>query len=112
MMTSITDLSYLKEIASGDDDFISEVIQTFIHQVPKFTGNMRKYLKSGEYLRLAKEAHTAKSSVIIFGMNGLAIKLKELQLLAENQHKTETYPEYIDEFEQLCKQAIKELKSL
>lgn len=111
-MSSITDLAYLKQIAFDDKEFIAEIIQTFRRQVPEFTNNMRTYLKSGQYDLLAKEAHSAKSSVIIFGLNGLAIKLKELQLLAENQHKTETYPDYIDEFEQLCNQAIEELKNL
>jgi HPt (histidine-containing phosphotransfer) domain-containing protein len=108
-MKNLTDLSYLREIAAGDDLFIQEIIQTFIRQVPEFSEKMRTYLREEAFSQLAKEAHTAKSSVIIFGLNDLASRLKEFQLLVLNQHLPEQYMGFIEEFEDTCQRAIHEL---
>lgn len=110
-MEKITDLNYISEIAAGDGSFIRELIDTFICQVPEFTQNMRKFLDQKQYGLLAKEAHTAKSSVMLFGLHPLASNLKEFQLLAENQDQIETYSDRIDEFEDICGKAIIELKN-
>ena len=109
-MENITDLSYLEEIAAGDLPFIEDIIETFMRQVPEFTANMKRYLKEGDFSRLAKEAHTAKSSVILFGLHPLAGKLKEFQINAEKSENTAAYEFYIREFEEICNMAIRELK--
>jgi HPt (histidine-containing phosphotransfer) domain-containing protein len=53
-MKNLTDLSYLREIAAGDDLFIQEIIQTFIRQVPEFSEKMRTYLREEAFSQLAK----------------------------------------------------------
>lgn len=108
----ITDLSYVSEIAAGDEAFIKELIETFLLQVPEFSGNMKNYLQNKQYDLLAREAHTAKSSVMLFGLNQLAAMLKEFQLLAGKQEKVETYPGLISEFDEICGMAAEELKPL
>lgn len=107
----ITNLDYISEIAGGDESFVKDLIETFVCQVSEFTHNMNEYLNKKQYGLLAKEAHTAKSSVMLFGLNHLADKLKEFQLVAEKQEQIETYPERIAEFERICQQAISELKT-
>lgn len=111
-MKKITDLSYIAEIAAGDEVFLKELIETFLLQVPEFSGNMKKYLQNKQYDLLAKEAHTAKSSVMLFGLNQLASMLKEFQQLAEKQKKVETYQDLISEFDKICVLATDELKQL
>ena len=108
-MEKITDLSYLTEVAAGDREFLFELAETFIRQVNEFSENMKLYLREGQYELLAKEAHTAKSSVILFGLHRLGTRLKEFQLLAQDLDKVETYPDYIEEFEITCRQAIEEI---
>lgn len=109
-MEKITDLSYLTEVAAGDREFLFELVDTFICQVNEFSENMKKYLREEKYELLAKEAHTAKSSVILFGLNRLGSRLKEFQLLAQDMDKIETYPDYIEEFEVTCRHAIEEIR--
>ncbi len=106
----ITDLSYLTEVSSGDPDFINEMITIFFSQVPEFIENMEKHFQEGNYIDLGKEAHKAKSSVLIVGMNDLGVKMKELQIFTENNEKIELYRSYIDDFTSSCLQAVEELK--
>ena len=106
----IINLTYIEEVAAGDREFIKEMIETFMRQVPEFITHMQEFYIERDYQNLAKEAHTAKSSVMLFGLDELARRLKAFQLLAEKGEHAETYPGYIREFEQVCLTAISQLE--
>jgi HPt (histidine-containing phosphotransfer) domain-containing protein len=106
-----TDLSYLKEITGGEPSIIKEMVEMFLSQVDEFKENLNKYLNDKNYAELGKEAHKAKSSVLIVGMEDLGKKLKKLQLLTEEEAEIETYPDYIELFEEQCDAAVEELNS-
>ena len=78
-------LEYLDEIAAGDVNFKKDLIKIFLQQVPEFISNMKKFQTEKDLSNLAKEAHTAKSSVLIFGMEETGASLKKIQLLAEEK---------------------------
>ena len=105
-----TNLDYLRNITGGDPDSIREIITLFIEQVPEFIGNLNKHLKEKNYPELGKEAHKAKSSVMILGMEDLGHDLKALQMATINKIGEETYGEHVTRFEDQCLMAIVELK--
>lgn len=105
-----TDLSYLKEITGGESSIVVEMIEMFIEQVDEFKENLNKYLTDKNWVELGKEAHKAKSSVLIVGMEDLGKNLKKLQLLTEEEKEISTYPDYVKMFEEQCDAAIKELQ--
>lgn len=109
-MEKIINLTYIEEVAAGDREFIHEMIETFMRQVPEFVTHMQEHYVERDYQLLAKEAHTAKSSVMLFGLDGLAQRLKEFQLQAEKGVNPGTYVDYIKEFEQTCLTAISQLE--
>lgn len=106
----IIDFSHLNSIASGDDDFKKELIAIFLEQIPVFINNMKKYLDNNKLEKLAREAHTAKSSVLIFGMTNSGTLLKEIQLMAESKNSTEIQPS-LEEVEKELIQAKTELEN-
>ena len=77
------DLRELDRFSFGDVNFRNELISIFISQIPDFIANMNRYFDKQEWEKLAREAHTAKSSVLIFGMQDTGKMLKEIQKLAE-----------------------------
>lgn len=77
-------LDYLDEISGGDTQFKHDLIKIFLNQMPEFISNMKKFAMHSDYENLAKEAHTAKSSVLVFGMKTTGDTLKRIQHLAEN----------------------------
>jgi hypothetical protein len=104
-------LNYLESMADGDPVIIKEMKDIFIAQVPVFIENLNKYLKEGRYIELGKEAHKAKSSVMIMGMNDLSKDLKTLQLATIAGTNEESYPSFVRKFELQCLSAIEELKN-
>jgi HPt (histidine-containing phosphotransfer) domain-containing protein len=102
--------SYLEEISGGDDGFKKDLIQIFLKQIPEFVSNMHQFLSEKKYELLAREAHTAKSSVLIFMMEESGSKLKQIQLLAE-KNEIEPIPKLLSEVETKLKGAQEELSS-
>mgnify|MGYP006306819085 CR=1 FL=1 len=101
-------LDYLEEISGGDNNFKKELIQIFLKQVPEFISNMHQYLDEKKYDLLAKEAHTAKSSVLIFMMEETGATLKKIQLLAE-EDDIDPIPEMLNQVENALDGAVEEL---
>ncbi len=107
---SHTDLKYLKNITEGDTESMREIILLFIEQVPEFIENLKRNLADGKYDELGNEAHKAKSSVMIMGMEKLGHDLKALQIATINKTGQETYPQQVQKFEEECLAAVEELK--
>lgn len=105
-----TDLTYLKEITGGESSIVREMVEMFFDQVGEFKANLRKYLEDENWTDLGKEAHKAKSSVLIVGMEELGKNLKKLQLLTEEEKEINTYPDFVKMFEEQCDAALIELQ--
>lgn len=106
---AFTDLKYLQTITEGDTASMRELILLFIEQVPEFITNLNKYLTEEQFIELGKEAHKAKSSVMIMGMDTLGHDLKTLQLNTISGIRKETYVQYVSRFEIECLAAVEEL---
>lgn len=104
-------LDYLDDISGDDASFKSELINIFLQQVPEFIRNFYYFYKNNDCKNLAKEAHTAKSSVLIFNMERTGKDLKKIQLLAENGNKDKIFP-LILQVENDLKNASGELEKL
>jgi len=105
-----TDLSYLREITGGESSIVKEMVEMFLEQVEEFKMNMTNFLSSKKYIELGKEAHKAKSSVLIVGMEELGKSLKKLQLLTEEGKEEETYVDFVNMFIEQCDAAVAELQ--
>lgn len=103
------DLTYVNEIAEGNNDLIVELIDIYKSQVDEYILEFKKYLETENWLSLGALAHKSKSSAAVMGLNSLATDLKELEILAKSQQKIETYPTYIKKFEEISRNAVIEL---
>ena len=83
---------HLEDLTKGDLEFKKELIEIFSCQIPVFIENLNKFYGEENWEKLAREAHTAKSSVLIFGMENTGKLLKDIQLLAENNKVAELKP--------------------
>ncbi len=86
------DFSHLNSIVGGDEGFKKELMSIFLDQIPVFIKNMELFFADNKLENLAREAHTAKSSVLIFGMNNTGTLLKDIQFWAENKKTEEIGP--------------------
>jgi len=100
---------YLESVSGGDKDVISELISLFKEQVTEMADEMDALYGKGDYYNLGLQAHKAKSSVAIMGMEELAAMLKTFELQAKNGVEASKYPEYINRFKDETGIAVTEL---
>ncbi len=105
------DMNELDRFAFGDEEFKKELINIFSEQLPEYIANLNRYLEKEEWENLAREAHTAKSSVLIFGMHNTGKVLKEIQKLAEMKVTAEL-PQLLQEVISDMKEVLEYLKSM
>ncbi len=86
------DFSSLNTIANNDKDFVKELIGIFLDQIPDFIKNLNQLFTENNLEKLGREAHTAKSSVMIFGMTNTGMLLNKIEIWAENKNIDEIGP--------------------
>ena len=80
------DFDNLNSIANNDEDFVKELIGLFLEQIPVFVNNLNELFIQNNLEKLGREAHTAKSSVMIFGMTRTGKLLNEIEFWAEDKN--------------------------
>ena len=98
-------------ISAGDNDFKKELIDIFLEQIPEFIEKITTFHEAKNWEMLAREAHTAKSSAMTFGMDTAGQLLKDIQLQAENE-ELENIPELVTKVLSHLGAAVPELNEL
>lgn len=75
------DLTFIKEISDGDQDFINDVLNTFLNEMPKDIAQMNQAVTDQDIVMIGKMAHKTKSSLQtlgLFEMKELALRIEQL----------------------------------
>jgi len=103
-------LEYLKSISGGDEDFIKDMIQTFVNTVPEELMNIKVFIEEKNWIKGGENSHK-------FGSNLLYLELDELKEIIVKLENYGLEMEHIDEipvlFDKLsvgCFYIIEELK--
>jgi len=107
----LIDTKQIDAISGSDNDFKMELVNIFLGQIPEFTSKMNTYLAEEKWELLAREAHTAKSSVLTFGMETTGSLLKSIQLNIQNG-QLESIEELVDSAINDLNDAVSELEVL
>ena len=77
----------LKEMSG--DEFINELIDTFLEDAPKMILEIKTAFASNNAETFRRAAHSMKSNAATFGASQLAILAKELEMLGKENKFTE-----------------------
>jgi HPt (histidine-containing phosphotransfer) domain-containing protein len=61
-------------------EFVGELVDTFLAEAPRMLGDMRDALAKGDAERFRRAAHSLKSNAHTFGASALGALAKELEL--------------------------------
>lgn len=107
----ITDLSYLKKLAQGDNDFVKDMLETFINQRDSFISEMSDALNDGRYEDLSGIAHKMKSSLSIIHLKELEPVIKAIETKALHERKDAELKSLIADADSITYKACIELTS-
>ena len=106
------DLSYLRDMAEGDEGLILEMIGIFEEQSLDYSTGMRLCYVQKNWKELALIAHKAKPSAAIVGLSELAQDLKELEIISCEAKDPERSLMIIEKYELECKKAAQQLRKM
>lgn len=65
-------LDYLIELSDGDDEFIKEMIHTFLINVPNYIHDFRKLKLNKDFEGMQSFAHKSKATFLFMGLETLS----------------------------------------
>jgi CheY-like chemotaxis protein len=106
-----TDLTYLKDIASGSNDFIREMLETFMSQTPPLLESMEKYLAEKKWKELSGLAHKMKPTIDFIGIHSIRETVKNIEDYSRAETNLDALPAMLSQVKEVCLRAIEELKA-
>lgn len=79
-MPTLVDLSYLKKVSGNSEEFVHEMVHTFLQSVPQALHHIDESLTAKNWQAVSKLVHQIKPSLTLLGIHSLkekAIKLEE-----------------------------------
>ncbi|MBL4817606.1 MAG: Hpt domain-containing protein [Deltaproteobacteria bacterium] len=105
-----TDLTYLRELADGSNDFVVEMIEMFLDQTPKYLSQIDLYLQENDWESIQGIAHTMKPSLSFMGIATLEPTVMSIEDNCRDQKDLETIPDLVQQLNQTCEASYKELQ--
>jgi len=103
-------LTYLRDMASGDTGFMEEIMEMFILQTPENMDKLQEFTQNKQWLEVKSLAHKMKSSVILVGIKELEELFIDLQKEAVGPNPEVVIPPLFQRAKTLCAIAVAELK--
>ncbi|MBL7827953.1 MAG: PAS domain S-box protein [Saprospiraceae bacterium] len=72
-------LSYLTELAKGDETFLRDIIHTYCVETPPLLAKLQACLTTNDWEQMGKVVHQLKSNYTMFGMEALRKKAIQLE---------------------------------
>jgi PAS domain S-box-containing protein len=103
------DFTYLRDVSGNNEDFIKEMIQTFIQTIPPILQEMNSSASRKDWEKLSRLAHQIKPSLALMGMNELRSKLVFIEENGKSRTNVNELPTITSRFTNLCEQIIPQL---
>ncbi|MDQ2658078.1 MAG: ATP-binding protein, partial [Bacteroidota bacterium] len=104
------DLSYLKSVSDNNQEFLQEMIQTFVHSIPPVLADMKASLTAKQWRKLSRLAHQIKPSFSLMGMDSLRKAVLYIEEHAGDTSDLAELTRATDSFIAACTSAIAALK--
>jgi len=94
------DLTLLKERAEDDKDYLIDIYETYISEMPIYLNELNTFIKKESWPEIGKQAHKMKSPVALVGAHELRFIFETIEIGAPTESKR---PELIDLFDEMNK---------
>lgn len=107
----IYSLDKIKEMADGDEEFISSVVSVFLEEVPQDLESLEKALASDDYEQVYQLAHKIKPNVDLLGMEQTRAAALEMETLGKSETNMEAIKNVFPSLKKDIEQVVAELKN-
>jgi HPt (histidine-containing phosphotransfer) domain-containing protein len=86
------DLTYLRGIASGSTEFMIDIIDLFLSQIPEYFEKLDQFIKDKNWADAAEIAHKIKPSLTFMGVQSAMESMAEIEMNARNLENLDAIP--------------------
>jgi HPt (histidine-containing phosphotransfer) domain-containing protein len=104
-------LTYLKQIAEGNDSFIIEMIEMFLNKTPQALEKLNSSYHEKNWDEMKQIAHRIKPSFGYIGLPDTQKMLAEIEKLSEEHTNPERMAELVEEVQVVSKSVFVQLQS-
>ncbi len=106
------DLSYLKDVASGSDEFMIDMIDLFLDQTPAYFEQIERFIAEGNWAKVADIAHKVKPTLAFMGVDSARESMAEIEQNARNVINLETISPAFQILKDMSVQLYKQLEEV
>jgi DNA-binding response OmpR family regulator len=103
-------LDKIKEVASGNDEFIEKMITIFVKNTPNLVQNMHVGLQMGDYDQIYSMAHQLKPSIDLMEIQEIAQVIRNIEECSRNRMDIDSLSDKIDHVDTVLAEVVKQLK--
>jgi HPt (histidine-containing phosphotransfer) domain-containing protein len=109
-MTKNYSLEYLKSISGGDEEFIQDMIQTFVSSVPEELGKIKNFIDLSDWHKVGEIAHKFCSNLLYLELENIKEIANNIETSGLAMEHTEMIPVLFEKLTNACNEIIQELK--
>ncbi len=109
-VAKVTDLTYLREMSDGNEDFFREFITLFLQNAPVSLDEIDSGIKTGDWEKIRQASHKLKPSLSYVGMKEMNAKTATMEEYAKTKTHLELIPVMAAEVRAACEKAFAELE--
>lgn len=83
------DLSYLRDVSSGSNEFMIEMIELFLNQTPAYFDQLNQFINEENWARVAEIAHKIKPTLAFMGADAAKESMAEIENYSRSLTNTE-----------------------
>ena len=108
--SKITDLTYLKDISKGNEDFVKEMIGIFLNETPEEIKRLEKAIDEVNFEKIKSISHHMKSTIPFMGLDKyINHDIAQIENLALEKKEIKTIQNCFAHIKLVCQQAFQEL---
>ena len=109
---SVTNLTYLKDLAKGDETFVKEMISIFLTENPEEIKQLEQAIEEISFEKIRSISHHMKSTIPFVGLDKhISSHLLKIEHLAAKKKEIEIIKTHFTHVKLVCQQAFQELKA-
>ncbi len=102
-------LQYLEEISASNQDFITDMIQLFLRQMPQFVQKLKKASEDAQWTDMRYITHKMKSSLSTIGIFELESVMRQMETYAAQESNLAEALQLSTHIERICTHVYQEL---
>lgn len=110
MEKTLIDLTYLRNFCDNDEEFIQEMIQTFLEKIPDELDILETALAKQDWTLAYQAVHSLKSSLYFIGLHDMSPMLAQMEEDLSRQKRLATVQIKAAEVMGIARKSLEELK--